>query len=1302
MPGSVYQVQDTPHPGDDSKPSDSPLSKIEGQTGTLFVIVMFFLTIAFFIGADATSAGKIKTESGSSFSTMAASQPNCNVGKLNGTILEFTMEEFTDFLWDEGLHTTVIWIVACCVVWPFLKAIIQLVCWFVPMGRGVRSTLLAVCSALGHFALAELFVLGIIMAGINIKVDGDMNHSQTRSAATLSSEQAVTARSIKTLATECVDDPTGMVAAQGFSCALVGTFCEVDMSSISDAVPMGGMGWMFCPVTCNKCTEFVAAADAGELKFVGIEPAAGGDGDAGTGDSDADGDTGGGGGGDASAVECVDDPTGMVAAQGFSCALVGTFCEVDMSSVSDAVPMGGMGWMFCPVTCNKCDTYKTSVAAGDLAFVGITLAPSGGPPPTPATPEPPAPTPEPPAPTPEPPAATPEPPAPTPQPPAPTPQPAAPTPEPASGGGGSIECVDDITGLVAAQGFSCALVGTFCEVDMSSVSDAVPMGGMGWMFCPVTCNKCTEFKSAYAAGELAFVGLTLAPGGGPAPEPPTPATPTPASPPTPPAPPVEIECVDDITGLVAAQGFSCALVGTFCEVDMSSVSDAVPMGGMGWMFCPVTCNKCTEFKSAYAAGELAFVGLTLAPGGGPAPEPPTPPTPTPATPPSPGGTPPSPGGMTPAVCLDDALGLAASAGGCGVVQAMCAVDLSTLSDQSPPGLFGWMLCPETCMKCDDYLDALVKGDLAFFGLTYTQPPQVEETPQPPEVTYPPVECADEATLLANFGGCEKVIASELCELDLSSADSSLAASSMGWMFCPKSCDACSRYTEAYNAGQLHHIGKTHPPTPSPPVKTVECTDDLGGHLESVGQSCSSYSMQCSDLVPEAMRNGKDIFFWHLCPETCSSYCNRWQSSIQGGELTTLIGVVQPPMCADDHYSLLLANEKCSDLSSLCDSEVGQIYSHIPGSNTTGWMVCPQTCNKCDEWYRSSARGGLAHLVDAPPAPAMQPPPCVDDANKLTNTSGGCSQLQENYGSVFCDQDFTNAGPNIKGWMLCPVTCSRCTAFQSASNADILATIGIVWAPGSVSSASALHFRLYVVPDTADYLLLVGTLITIIWGAWMSSRWDEYVSSVTPRESGGSSGISSVIIVVCSLAGLGLLLAGAALPAFKWDIEGTVADVTPGDIVVEKSVFEMCADLIEENDERTFVGLMMIIFCVIVPILLPVLTIATAVLPSSASVSVCSLMKWVHSLSMVDTLALSIVIVDSEIDKLIKAVVAAQFNNCIPASRISSLGFIYLDSFTKAGTFLLIGALILLHCAAFLAAATFPSSKRHGKVHPTPQ
>ena len=1123
MTGSAYQVPESPgSPGETRHVEDDsvPMSRIEGQTGTLVVVIMFLATISMFIAADATAAGTIETKTGYSLSLAAATQQNCSINKLNGTIISFTMEEFTNFFWDEGLHTTVIWIVFWCMVWPFLKCIIQIACWFVPMGRGLRSALLTASNLLGHFAMVELLILGIIMAGINIKVDGDFNQStrtNSRSAQLLSSELAITNRDVQTLATVCTDDITGLVAANGFSCALVGSFCDIDMSTISDAVPMGGLGWMFCPETCMKCTEFVTAADAGDLVFIGVQPAA------------------------AAATPEPPAPT------------------------------------------------------------------------DPPTPEPPAATPEPPAATPEPPAATPQPPAATPEPPVATPQPAGTTP------GGQIDCVDDITGLVAAQGFSCALVGTFCEVDMSTVSDAVPMGGFGWMFCPVTCMKCDEFKAAYAAGELAFVGLTLAPGSGSTPTPAV-ATPTPpAATPTPPA---------------------------------------------------------------------------------------STPTPPASTPTPPQGTPQPQGGATtptPAVCLDDILGLAASSGGCAVLQATCDIDLNTLNPASPAGLFGWMLCPVTCNRCDAYVEALVGGNLAFIGLTYTEPPQVADTPQPAEATFAPVECIDDETLIVSYGNCGRLITAGICEDDMSALIRELPAGALGWMICPFACNSCERYTTAYNAGQLSHLGKTHPPTASPASKTVECTDDLGGNLEAVGQTCAAYSSKCAELLPDDIRKGKDLYVWHLCPVTCSDQCNNWQGAIQSGQLTALAGFIQPPLCKDDQFSLLTVTEKCSDLTSLCSSQVGQIYSHIPGSNTTGWMVCPETCSKCDEWYVASARGGFAHLANAPAPPALQPPVCVDDQKGLTPT-GGCPQLQVSRGNAFCDQDFTDVGAGIKGWMLCPVLCNKCSSFQNAENAGILATIGIVWTPGSGVSATAVYFKLYVLPDSADYLLFVGTILTVIWGAWMSSRWNEYVTSVTPQEYNGTNGMSTIIIIVCSLAGLGLLVAGAALPAFKWEIEGSVADVTLENLDVEKSVLDMCVDLITEGDQRTFIGLVMIIFCVAIPILLPLLTIATAILPPATSEMACGLMKWVHAFSMMDSLALSIVVIDSEIDKLIKSAVASVFNNCIPASRISPLGFIYLDSFTKAGTFLLIGAVLLLHCAAILTAATFPSVRRSGKVHqsPTPQ
>ena len=951
---SAYKV------GDDSEGSlpaieddvTSP-SKMGTRRESVIVCVLFCVSVAIFIGADSTVAAEMKATSGETLSTLAATQPDCEISKLNST-LSLDMQEICTVLWDEGMYAVVIWIVVWAIVWPYLKCLLLLATWYLPMKRRVRSTLLRVLEILAHFSLVELLLIGVIMAGLRIHINSDIDPVML----------IQTSNRDITILQSCIDDSSKLLSNIGLSCSIIQTMCDTDISNLSEMIPIGSVGWMYCPVSCMRCDDYLLSSTTDDRSFKALQSQ--------------------------QSVDCSDDPTGLVAEQGFNCALVSAFCEVDISTVSDAAPEGGLGWMFCPVTCMRCDDFKVRVAAGDLLFIGVTLSPAGG---------------------------------------GQTPTPIA-TLSPGTTTT-NIECIDDVVGLVAAQGLTCQLSTTFCKVDMSTISSTIPVGAFGWMLCPVSCSACEKYKTAYASGSLSFIGT------------PMPLTATPTS-----GPAVQgFRCVDDITGFISNSNTSCPLLTSFCNVNMSTLMSSAPNGALGWMYCPVSCKRCSDFIKANTDGSLAVIWTTV---------PPKVLTSIPVV----STNPPTTGSVNSGMCVDDILRLATSSGGCSIVSTMCDTDLGSISP-APLGLFGWMLCPVSCKKCSEYVTGLSNGDFEFFGL-----------------------------------------------------------------------------------------------------KANTSTD----------------------------------------------------------------------------------------------------------SNTTRY-----------------------------------PPHCVDDERQHLLSEGGCNNIVNS-----CDQTFTKNSSAVKGWMLCPVTCNRCSSFQDINNAAILRTIGIVWtdiAPITTPNTVRIFFELFLMPETAEYLFFIGTMIAVFWGLWMNQKWEYHIaktSASTPIENINK---ISILIAVGTVVGFSLLIVGLVLPAFKWDLGGSLDSVTDSNFDTKYSVLQLGSELIKLRDSRTFVGLVIMLFCVTLPLVVPVLIIATLILPGTLSQAACSAMKCVHPFAMVDVLALSIIVVDAEIDKILKSSVAKRYVSCIPPSfNTSPLGFIHLSSSTEIGTYLIVPGIFLIHTAVIATAVFFPSHKIRGtgKVSPTPQ
>jgi len=134
-------------------------------------------------------------------------------------------------------------------------------------------------------------------------------------------------------------------------------------------------------------------------------------------------------------------------------------------------------------------------------------------------------------------------------------------------------CRDDAGGDVAAAGASCSfLKNSFgCDLDLSTLNDAQPVGTLVKMMCPVTCDVCET-------------GL---------------------------APPIK-ECKDDAGGGLAAAGTSCSTMKTLgCDLDLNTMDDSIPVGTLVKMVCPLTCNSCEEADVAPAASCLRSKSLPL-------------------------------------------------------------------------------------------------------------------------------------------------------------------------------------------------------------------------------------------------------------------------------------------------------------------------------------------------------------------------------------------------------------------------------------------------------------------------------------------------------------------------------------------------------------------------------------------------------------------------------------------------------------------------------------------------------------------
>lgn len=206
---------------------------------------------------------------------------------------------------------------------------------------------------------------------------------------------------------------------------------------------------------------------------------------------------------------CVDDPDGMVAQQGFSCETVlqvtSNNCDYDLSALSPQIPKGVTPSQICPKSCQRCNTSVASFSS-DNATVGVSDS--------------------------------------------------------------TNNCEDDPEGLAGQQGLTCTTVMQYannnCDLDLNSLNPNVPAGLTAAKLCPKTCNRCNGAAAS----------------------------------------PKTQACIDDPSGLVKSNGFSCATVlsvtGNNCDEDLSTLSSSIPKGVTPGQICPKSCGRCKDANGTTA------------------------------------------------------------------------------------------------------------------------------------------------------------------------------------------------------------------------------------------------------------------------------------------------------------------------------------------------------------------------------------------------------------------------------------------------------------------------------------------------------------------------------------------------------------------------------------------------------------------------------------------------------------------------------------------------------------------------------
>eukprot|EP01059_Diplonema_ambulator_P018944 TRINITY_DN3165_c0_g1_i3.p1 TRINITY_DN3165_c0_g1~~TRINITY_DN3165_c0_g1_i3.p1 ORF type:complete len:744 (+),score=182.24 TRINITY_DN3165_c0_g1_i3:1157-3388(+) len=709
------------------------------------------------------------------------------------------------------------------------------------------------------------------------------------------------------------------------------------------------------------------------------------------------------------------------------------------------------------------------------------------------------------------------------------------------------------------------------------------------------------------------------------------------------------------------------------------------------MLCPVTCGQCTQWKTAAVAGQLISLGISTS-GTAFSQAPAIPQTPTPAT--AAPVTTPVPAGVAPD-CKDDSSGFVAQGGKtCADLQSVCSLELHSFEASVPAGVYGWMLCPMTCAKCNDWQAAVVAGDLQIIGVY----PCRDSSAMPVTAVHTTCSAFDTTT----------------CNKDVSTEDPNIPPGTMGWHLCPGTCAKCTEWNAAATAAPAR-----------PTLAPLQCVDDYPGRMSSLGVTCADVRDQCNEDINkfETNRPAGD-YMWMLCPVSCGK-CDEWSTKVASDDLKHLGITTNPMQCVDDIMLLTVASGGCAAVAGKCQDDFSQTfklsnplygwmlcpvtcgkcvdYTHVVEQGKLeqiglkasaapvvlphyGWMSCPVTCNRCGDWQVMAANGSLKYIgIDINPADIPTPIPtmaCTDNAKGWL--SAGCSGVIS-----MCDLDVSKFSatlpPGTYGWMVCPVTCNSCDRWSNALASGDLIDLGIYDPNVQTMSPSGgnftAKFSLYLKPAEGDYLFLAATLISVWWGSWMNAKW----SGIRFRETGGGkTGLSSVGVVgvvVGSVVGFGLTFAGLYLTDYEWNLEGVIG-VLADETKKKGSMFDLAKLLVDDGDGRVVVGLTLWIFVIAIPLLLPVLTLAAAVtsLPILTKIT-----KILHPFAMADVVALSILITDQEVDKVLSKGILGDFD-CLT---VDVSAFISLSSTTSIGTPLLILGVVIVNIATFTVTLCCP-------------
>ena len=672
----------------------------------------------------------------------------------------------------------------------------------------------------------------------------------------------------------CVDDASGMIVMSGMTCEMILSACDIDISTFTDIIPKGVLGWMFCPVTCMRCSDYLKAFEEGQLSIIGIHPP-----------SDTD---------HAHYIPCFDDDNHLTV---IGCDVIGVLCDVNLFWISKQAPEGLYGWMICPLTCHRCDDFRE--AHDDLKRLNIISAP----PPN------------------------------------------------------SITCEDDPTGEIQSLGYDCEIIKrSMCDINVHMYTDLVPKGSFGWMYCPLSCHRCEDYIQQGRDLPIFYQPIKSKP----------------------------VTCADDLTESVSAVG-TCDTVALLCDVDLSTLSSHFVNLTFGWMICPVTCDRCTDFIHSYEHGDLRHLGLIH-----------------PTVIDNQTRCVDNPSGIFPGfdcsqnvnncytdlsvsgdinatvgtygwmicpascrscesflfaldgghlshlalvfspTCNDDASGFARILGmSCSDVgRSHCDVNFHAIDDVFPELVFGWMLCPASCNRCEDYINAYNNGLIPFSDDSLT------------------ITCKDASPHHMEWT-CDSIINTETvenktktCNIDLHSYGTDTFGT-YSWQYCPETCGRCDDYTDAIRRGDLRHINGE---------ETTPCIDDVSSLLL---QSCEELFkvIPCDGDIPIQNRGNLtpegEIFLWQLCPATCHPHCMDWKYSLRS-ELRTF-GVWQTPLCRDAYFDLLIHTNCTTITKEQCDYDLGLSYDYLP-ENSFGWMLCPETCRRCEKWYKGYASGEFIHLL----------------------------------------------------------------------------------------------------------------------------------------------------------------------------------------------------------------------------------------------------------------------------------------------------------------------------------------------------